>query len=68
MLVWWARDFIYTHGEPEPFLGGGAGGLIEQFGSGILRILGLSMAGVGPDTFTGVRARTKPYVFEGPDS
>ena len=29
---------------------------------------GLSMAGVGPDTFAGVRARTKPYLFEGPDS
>ena len=26
-----------------------------------LRILGLSMANVGPDTFAGVRARSKPY-------
>ena len=26
------------------------------------------MAGVGPDTFAGVRGRTKPYLFVGPDS
>ena len=32
-----------------------------------LRILGLSMAGVGP-SMAGVRGRTKPYLFEGPDS
>ena len=32
-----------------------------------LRILELSMAGVGP-SIAGVRARTKPYVFEDPDS
>ena len=34
----------------------------------ILRILRLSIAGVGPDTFAGVWTRTKPFVFEGPDS
>ena len=35
--------------------------------SNSLRILGLSMAGVGP-SMAGVRGRTKPYLFEGPDS